>query len=514
MSEAPAQDPSSAVDGAAARQRETGLAARNALKLGLSLLATLVVTISVRFWLPRLLGPELYGQVAWAESTAILAFLVATLGIDTYIAKEFATDARGVEPFLGGLFVLRALLGVVAIVGMLVAVVVLEKPESMMGVAVAFGLYELFRISAETIGGVMNTSGRIDGVALARPATKLAWGVIVLVGMLVHPTPLTVALAFMVGELLRFVVFTRIMARTLGVRFVVDLRRAFTVVAGSMGYFINTVIHQVYGRVDVQMISTMAGDRETGFHGAASNVALAGLLFLPVVHSVVLPMAARIAAADHGSMSAVMRQGMRLVLVAGTFPSLMLVLHRELVVELVFGEVYLPTALTLGTLGFLFPLTYAAVITSLHLIQLGKIWVVTRISLIGLVLNPTLNFFLIPYGLETFGAGGAGFGAGFATVVTETCIVLAGLFALGKDGVDRTLLSSVLKLVVATGATLVVHDATAALSHLRIVIDTVVFVAVAFATGALPRSLPRLALDLVRRRRGAAPAHPSTEESP
>jgi O-antigen/teichoic acid export membrane protein len=498
--------------GVAAATRETSLAARNAVKLVVSLLATLLVTVSVRFWLPRLLGPEVFGQVAWAESLAILAFLIATLGIDTYIAKEHATRVAEVEQFLGGLLIVRASLGLVAIVGMLVTVEVMGKDTSLRLVVVAFGLYELLRLSAETIGGVMNTSGKINRVALARPLTKLVWGVIVVVGMLIYPDPLTVGIAFLLGEIVRFVVFTRIMRHELGIRFLFDIPAAVKVVVGSMGFFINYVIHHIYGRIDVQMISVMGGDTETGYYGAASNLTMAGFLFLPVVQSVVLPMAARISAADAGSMSAVMRQGLRLVILAGTFPSLILVLHSDLFVSLVFGDDYQPSALALGTLGFLFPLTYAAVIISLHLIQLGKIWAVTRVSLIGLVVNPTLNYFLIPLGLEHFGAGGAGLGAGIATVVTEGCIVVGGLYVLGREGVDRILVLSVMKLAFAALSVVAFHFGFAELSRWRIPLEAVVFFAILFLTGGLPPTLFRDALAVVRRRgRGTVPKAPTVD---
>jgi O-antigen/teichoic acid export membrane protein len=438
--------------------------------------------------------------VAWAESLAILAFLVATLGIDTYIAKEHATRIREVESFLGGLLLVRALLGVLAIAGMVLTVELMGKEPSLRVVVVAFGLYELFRLSAETIGGVMNTSGKIDRVALARPITKLVWGVIVVVGMLIHPDPLTVGVAFFLGEVVRFAVFSRIMRGELGIRFVIDIPAAVKVVVGSMGFFINYVIHHIYGRIDVQMISVMGGDLETGYYGAASNLTMAGFLFLPVVQSVVLPMAARIAAADADSMSAVMRQGLRLVILAGTFPSLILVLHSEFFVGLVFGDAYTATAHALGTLGFLFPLTYAAVIISLHLIQLGKIWVVTRVSLLGLVVNPLLNYALIPFCLESIGPGGAGFGAGIATVVTEGCIVVGGLIALGREGVDRVLVLSVLKMALASCCVIAVHEMLPSLLHWRMAIETVVFFGILFLTGGLPRTLFRDALAVVRRR--------------
>ena len=60
---------------------DVATAMRNTLKLGLSLMATWAVALGVRFILPRFLGPERFGQYAWAESTAALAFIFAGLGL-------------------------------------------------------------------------------------------------------------------------------------------------------------------------------------------------------------------------------------------------------------------------------------------------------------------------------------------------------------------------------------------------------------------------------------------------
>jgi O-antigen/teichoic acid export membrane protein len=491
----PAQPPQSAAE------RETTLALRNSVKLGLSLLATLTVAIAVRFWIPRALGPEAFGRLHFAESLAVIAFLFTTLGFDTWLRKEAATDAKAAEAYLGGVMVLRALLSLLACGVMMAVLMAMGKLERLWLIALAFAGFQAARIANESLASLLEASGRVDRIALAKPAMKLVWGAGAATVLLLRPRIELVALVFVVAESLTTLVYAFLVRREIGVTFRVDLRAAKGVVAGSLGFFVNYLVHRAYERLDVQMLGVMATDDEVGFYGAAANLALAGLLFLPVVNSVVLPMGARIATEDVEQMNQVMRNAVRLVFVIGAAPSLMLVLFSGPVVALAFGEAFAPTSLAIGTLGLVLPLTYVAVVANMHLIQLDKVWTMTRISIVGLVLNPVLNLVLIPWGLARFNAGGGGFGAALATLGTEVVVVGLAWITLGRAGMDRKLAWGLLRTVGLCALVAWVHSLLPGLGLWRLPLDLIVFGAVGVVTGAIPLAD---VLALLRRVKGRA----------
>lgn len=90
--------------------RDTHTALRNAVKLAMSLVATWGVGLVVRFWLPRQLGPELFGQYSFADGLAATLLGCAGLGIDTYIQKEIPVRPGHASDFYGGTVLLRVLL--------------------------------------------------------------------------------------------------------------------------------------------------------------------------------------------------------------------------------------------------------------------------------------------------------------------------------------------------------------------------------------------------------------------
>ena len=98
--------------------RDAQLALWNALKIGGSLLATWTVAVAVRFVLPRVLGPETYGVYNFTEAFATSFFVLANLGIETYVQKEIPLRAEHASDFFGGVLALRLLLGVLLLAGM------------------------------------------------------------------------------------------------------------------------------------------------------------------------------------------------------------------------------------------------------------------------------------------------------------------------------------------------------------------------------------------------------------
>ena len=102
-----------------AGHRDLGVAFRNALKLGGSLLGTWAVALVVRFQLPRLMGPERFGAFNFADSASVVVFTFLGFGVDTYIQKEIAVRPEHASDFFGAVVVLRAAAGVLLLGGFL-----------------------------------------------------------------------------------------------------------------------------------------------------------------------------------------------------------------------------------------------------------------------------------------------------------------------------------------------------------------------------------------------------------
>lgn len=482
--------------------QEKTLAFRNAVKLTLSLAAMLVVAIAVRVWLPRVLGPVGFGQLHFAESLAIGLFLFTTLGADVYIRKEIATRPGHVSEFLGGLLVVRAGVSLAVFGAMAVILSLMDKGSLEWRLAFLFGIGQVAFVLETTLAAILHANGTVTALSFLTASTKLIWGLAIVVGVTLGGGAEVVAVAFAVTEWAKAIVLFLLVRKSTRLELRVDMSKAFAMLVASLPFFLHFLSHRVYERVDVQMLSVMTTDREVGWYGASVNISTVGMVFLPVLSAVILPMGARIASRSVDELNEVMKSAVRLIVVLGGLSSLLLVLHAEEVVLLAFGDAYAPSVTSLQILAPIFPLTYVAVVAGTHLVHLGRVWDVTKISLIGLALNPSLNFVTIPWFSDAYGVGGGGAGAAIATVATEVWACSAMLLVLRKAAVDRRLVSIVGRMALTCAITYVAHLALAAFGLWSAVFETFLYVSCASMLGCIPvRELLGRVVAAARRRR-------------
>jgi O-antigen/teichoic acid export membrane protein len=262
------------------------------------------------------------------------------------------------------------------------------------------------------------------------------------------------------------------------------------------------------------MLSWMTSDVETAWYGAAVNINLLALLVLPILNAVLLPMGSRVLKQSREALDTLMRGTLRIVLVLGVPLTLMLVLHAPAVVHLLYGEKYGPSAQTLRVLAPVIPLSYVCVVSASHLVQLDRIWQVTRVAAFGLFVHPLLNFVTIPLGRRMLGDGGAGTGAAAASLASEIMVATFFFITLGKAGPDRAFAGNMTRLAVVCGAVSLMHrflplfasDPTSLVTLWRVPLELVLYVGLGTVLGAIPLRdmLQHLSSALSRRRGGAA----------
>ena len=153
---------------------EARLAARNAVKLALSLLATWGVAILVRLYLPRYLGPGRFGQYSFLDSLASSATSLTTLGIDGYTQKEIPVRPRHASDYFTGVVLLRLLLGLLVLAGLFLGLLATAHSAHTAGLAVLFGLAYVVRVATQSQSALLVAHGTVDRLALTNVIAKLA----------------------------------------------------------------------------------------------------------------------------------------------------------------------------------------------------------------------------------------------------------------------------------------------------------------------------------------------------
>jgi O-antigen/teichoic acid export membrane protein len=352
---------------------------------GLFRLLFLVVTA-------RVLGPETFGVYALLLATVEMIAVASGTGYTDYLTREAATDDRlgwGLAEQLAGL---RCACTVPLVAVGLGILWLLHYRHAVVVAAAWFSVTLLFRAASEAVQGVLRGTHRYWAflqVELALGCGLVAGTVLLLVrgGGLTVVVGTEIAAAISAALLAVFLTI-RLRPRT---RSYLPLRK---LIKSSVIFNIYAFVGNLYDRVDVLILSKLAGDYATGIYSAAYRP-LAAIQLLPygILYSL-LPSLSR-SQRDDSDWNR-LRKALGLLLSAALFIVLATFAFADLTVTVLLGPKFSEAAIALKILicavVFRF-LNYALNIALLALRQ-ERIFVLTSIICLGV--NVGGNLLLIP----------------------------------------------------------------------------------------------------------------------
>jgi O-antigen/teichoic acid export membrane protein len=483
----------------------TLLAIRNALKLGLSLVFTWGIALAMRLLVPRFLGPVRFGTLNFADGFTTAFFTILSLGADAYIRKEVAVRPSHASDFFGGMSVLRAAMTAGIFVAMGTIMVLSGRPAEVQHVVYIYGVAQFFVNANATLSAMLHAKGRVGAMSVLAVATKIVWAVGVLAAMATGAGLWAYAASYLASEAIETGVLYLLGQTHLELRFRVDRAATKAMLIACLPLYLSAFATTAYGKLDVSLLEFMGSTKEVGWYGAASGVAGLTLLITPLIGWVLMPMFARAIARSRDEFNHQIRRSMELILTVAIPASLLINLGADFWIHLIFGNAFMPAVAALRVLATMFVLTYVAIVYAIVLIMLERSWTLTKISLMGLVVNPILNVLLIRPSLRAFGDGGGGAGCAIAMLGTEIFVVSCMMGAVGRGAFDKRSLGTIGKSLVAYAAVALAHRAMAPIGALRLVADGLLYLAIVLATGALRlKEMYTVAREAVQSRKGDA----------
>jgi O-antigen/teichoic acid export membrane protein len=467
---------------------DTLLAARNGLKLFVSLLCTWGISIAVRFFLPRSLGPALFGSFNFADGMTATVFVLLTLGIDIYIRKDVAVRPDLATGFFGGLMAVRATMTLLLLGALTVAMSLTGRSPTERVLVYVLGGTQLFGMMNDSLSACLHAKGRVDGLSVVNVVSKLTWGLGIGVVLFFHWGLAAVAAAYLVPEVVKTVLLYVLAHEHLGLRFRIDVAGTKAALKASLPFYVNGAAIMAYNRLDVIILGYKTTPTEVGWYGAASNLALLTMIITPLIGWVMQPLLSKAAARSEAELTEMMRRSMELVLCLAIPVSLAIGVGGDVWIRLIFGEAFSPATLAMRILAPRFLLSYVSIFLSICLITVNRSWTLTLTSVAGLALNPLLNLSIIGPMRALVGPenGGAGAGCATAIILTELTVVSSMLYFIGKRVFDRRLLLRLLKTAAVCAVVIALDRFIVSLGPARLLLDAAAYIGLATLTGAVP----------------------------
>ena len=470
----------------------------NAFKLSGSLALTWTIGLAVRFVLPRHLGPELYGELNFADALAATFCVVLHLGIEVWVRKEIAVQPERASRYFGGVQLLRAaaLLAILATVALVLRGT--HHAPGLLVTALLFAVGQYFVTANATLSAMLHAVGQVDELSILSVASKIIWGGIIGFGIVFGHSLLPFVLALVVSESIECVVLFLLARRYVGLRLTLDLRETAAVLISAMPFFVSAAAQAAYTKLDVTVLAFSAPAVEVGYYSAASSIASIGMLLAPLVTWVLMPVLARAAAQSPDELDRVMRRSTELVM-GLVFPCVLLLgLGAEVWVRLILGPAFAPSAFALMLVAGVLVLTYLGTLAATFLIVLDRGWPLTWIGLAGIAANLILNLLLIhPAMTYLHRPGAGGVGCAVALLASEVITTAALLWALQWRAFDARGTESLIKSLAICAMVIAFDHLIRELGPSRLLIDAALYVVLGVFTKVLR---PRELAAIVRRR--------------
>lgn len=343
----------------------------------------------------RGLGAADFGRFNYAANLAGLALVGMDLGLNLLLTREVARQPQELGRWLGSLLAIKLVLAGVIIAGLALALRLLGDPEAGLVLAVA-GLQALWGLSELGAAG-LSGSERMGREALAKVLGRLV-ALALAGGLLWQGAGLWGLVAGLAAGNLVAALTCLGLARPLS-PWRVRLDRAFLgrLAKDGLPLALTGIFTLVYSRVDVVMLTALGRPwAEVGWYTAAVRVTDALAMLAGLVAAALLPVLADLAGRRAAQFAELYRQGVGLTLLLGLPTGVGLLMQRQAVTALVFGEQYAPGAAAFWWLAPGLALVFVNYIQLNTLYALGRQRLTALGAAASLAVNVGLNLALIP----------------------------------------------------------------------------------------------------------------------
>lgn len=453
-------------------------------------------------FLPRYLGAEGLGQLAFAEAFAGLFTSILSLGLSQFLIKEVARDRTAIERYLGISIVLHV------ITGLLLAGIILGATTFTNFGGEARSVMYIVTAAAITLSFVRLITHIFSGLEnMTWPATAevLSKVLVVSVGIfvLVHGYGVAVYASVLLGAtIINLILITRGLSRRFSLQFGFKLPTVKTLLIGGAPFILMGVLLDVYNQVDTIILRIFTDDATVGWFAAANRI-YKTIDMLPLAFTAAMfPTLSRVHASDiEHSVSIAKRSISTGALVIIPLALGVSLFSREIIEILPYPDGFQNTIPLLTVLSLTIPFTAFLVIlgTIAMAIDRQKAW---AMALLGtLVLNIILNVILVQIFQNHFGNGGIGIA--ISTLFSEAIMVVIGVRLMPKGVIDKALVITLARVGIAGAGMAVVVLSAKGLGAPEIplvAIGGITYIVFAFAVKAVTKRDIELIRSVVSRR--------------
>ncbi len=369
--------------------------------------------------LVRGLGPTSFGSFSAANAIIVIVTPFASLGLDQLVIREIARNPRYAAQFLFDSTFIKSIAAVAAIgVSLTVGYFSGISQDAMHALSIlSLTLFLNSIINSATaffygqermgLGSLIGLGLNIMNLVFVYWAFTQKQGIMAFAGAYVLGSGL---MALFCLALL----FPHYRRGMVGIK---NWQSKLKLVKEGLPFIALALSLVVYYKVDILLLSALAGDTSVGIYSAAYRI-LDALMFLPAaLMGALLPAVSSLSVAKRDDLHLILERGVRYLAMVGIPAAAGVSVLSFDIVAFLYGNGWRDSAINLRILIWAWGLIFINAMCPVVLNAIGQTMINVGVTVGGTVLNILLNLVLIPR-LDTIGAS-------YATVITEAFISIA-----------------------------------------------------------------------------------------
>lgn len=410
---------------------------KNAAALMASQLTTWALALVLAVVLPRYLGPSAVGHLQLVITVWTIVFTAVAFGSEMMLTKEIARRPQQVARLICTVILLRLIFFVGGCIAVTLYIGLVTADPLEVSLFVILGMAQPLLLTASVLQAALQGLQRMQSIAVATVISKGLYTLLALFAVIAGFTVEWVAVATVIGNAAYLCVLSVCLFPVVRShwqwRFSAETAR-FSI-AASAPFLAATLLIIAYQETSVIVIAMMLDAQAVGWFSVARTLT-ATLMFIPaILMTAVYPAASKQHLEGSQVLSMLATRSVKLMFLCVMPIALGVAVTAEPIVDLLYGEKFLPSGAVLMVLGLTLIATYQTIVLGFLLAAVDRQTTWVTIQAVALPVKILLDVALV-WSCQRLLENGA-VGAAISIALSETAIAVAGMRLMPKGTLCR-----------------------------------------------------------------------------
>lgn len=364
----------------------------------------------------RYLGPSNYGLINYAGAYTAFFSSICTLGINFIIVKEFIDNPSEEGEILGTSLILRGLSSVFSAITIVAISFITDSKEPITKIVVilyTIGLiFQIFDVFNYWFQSRLQAKYTAIASLIAYSITAIYKVVLLITGQPVTLFALSMSIDYISIALILFYFYKK----EGGSKLSFSLKYGKLLLKKSYHFILPGLMVAIYGQTDKMMLKHMINEAEIGYYATAVSLCSVWCFILSAIIDSMNPTIMKLYQEDEKNFIKYNKILYFIVFYISIIVSIIFTIFGKLIIQILFGEAYLPTAAPLRIITWYTAFSYLGVARNAWIVCKDKQRYLKYLYFSSAILNVILNLIFIP----KYGA----VGAAFASLISQISTVI------------------------------------------------------------------------------------------